>query len=233
MAAQTATMRNPAIRALYARQKARGKRGDVALGHCMRKLIHLVFAIWKTGRSFDPTHYPWENVGDQPTQSSTQAPNEMQMAAGHNGGMPLTQPVVAAATPNVKPSSTVVNRDEPDKRRRLDFAAIRQQVTMIQVLEHLGWLQSLKGRRPQLRGPCPIHGQAGDSPRSFSVHLDKQVFRCFHGECAVQGNVLDLWAAVRRMPLYEATVDLARTFNLNAGLNREEEPVSRVRRKPR
>ena len=49
MAAQTATLHNPAIRPLFARQKSRGKRGDVALGHCMRKLLHLVFAVWKTG----------------------------------------------------------------------------------------------------------------------------------------------------------------------------------------
>jgi transposase len=233
MAAQTATMHNPAIKALYARQKARGKRGDVALGHCMRKLIHLVFAIWKTGRPFDPTHYPWENAGDQSAQTSTQAPNKMQMAAGHNGGMPLTKPVITAAAISVKSRSTVVNRDERHKHPRLDYAAIRQQITMTQVLDRLGCLKSLKGRRPQLRGPCPIHGQADDSRRSFSVHLDKQVFRCFHEECAIQGNVLDLWAAVRRLPLHEATVDLVKTFNLAIALNREEEPVRRVQRKPR
>jgi hypothetical protein len=26
----------------------------------MRKLLHLVFAVWKTGKPFDPNHYPWE-----------------------------------------------------------------------------------------------------------------------------------------------------------------------------
>jgi hypothetical protein len=25
----------------------------------MRKLLHLVFAIWKTNKPFDPAHYPW------------------------------------------------------------------------------------------------------------------------------------------------------------------------------
>jgi DNA primase len=147
--------------------------------------------------------------------------------------MPLTKPVITAAATSLKPRSAVVNQDKRHKHPRLDYAAIRQQITMTQVLDHLGCLKSLKGRRPQLRGPCPIHGQADDARRSFSVHLDKQVFRCFHKECDIQGNVLDLWAAVRRLPLYEATVDLAQTFNLRIEPNREEEPVRRVQRKPR
>ena len=59
-AARSAIVHNPAIRALYRRLKAKGKRGDVALGHCMRKLLHLVFAVWKTNRPFDGKHFPWE-----------------------------------------------------------------------------------------------------------------------------------------------------------------------------
>lgn len=59
-AAKAAMRWNPAVRPLYTRLVSRGCRGDVALGHCMRKLLHLVFAIWKTGKPFDPEHYPWE-----------------------------------------------------------------------------------------------------------------------------------------------------------------------------
>src|SRR5207253_5964922 len=40
-AARSAITHNPAIRALYKRLRAKGTRGDVALGHCMRKLLHL------------------------------------------------------------------------------------------------------------------------------------------------------------------------------------------------
>ncbi len=61
--------------------------------------------------------------------------------------------------------------------------------------------------------------------RSFSVALDKNVFRCFHAECSLQGNVLDLWAAVHKLPLYDAAVQLAQTFGLELTLNREAEPV--------
>jgi len=56
-AARTGILYNPAIRTLYARQRVRGKRGDVALGHCMRKLLHLVFAVWKTAKPFDASRY--------------------------------------------------------------------------------------------------------------------------------------------------------------------------------
>jgi hypothetical protein len=26
----------------------------------MRKLLHLVFAIWKSGKPLHPNHYPWQ-----------------------------------------------------------------------------------------------------------------------------------------------------------------------------
>jgi DNA primase len=46
------------------------------------------------------------------------------------------------------------------------------------------------------------------------VNLEKKVFHCFHPPCGAHGNVLDLWAAVRRLPLYEAARDLAATFQV-------------------
>src|SRR6185503_8291413 len=97
---------------------------------------------------------------------------------------------------------------------------------MQQVLEHLGWLPHMKGSPPQLRSACPIHSSLRDNrKRTFSVHLSKNVFQCFHAECAAQGNVLDLWAALHRMALYDAAVDLARTFRIPLQEIREEEPV--------
>ncbi len=52
-AARVAVRHNPAVRALYRRLRAKGKRGDVAMSHCMQKLLHLVFAVWKTNRPFN------------------------------------------------------------------------------------------------------------------------------------------------------------------------------------
>ena len=45
MATKSAVVHNPAVKPLYARLRSKGKRGDVTLGHCTRKLLHLVFAV--------------------------------------------------------------------------------------------------------------------------------------------------------------------------------------------
>jgi transposase len=61
MAAWSAIRCNPAVRALYARVVAKHPdRKAVAVGHAMRKLLHLAFAVWKSGRPFDPAPYPWQ-----------------------------------------------------------------------------------------------------------------------------------------------------------------------------
>jgi transposase len=223
MAAQSAALYNPAVRTLHARQKARGKRGDVSLGHGMRKLLHLVFAVWKTGRAFDPQHFPWER---EPAAAGPAAPEKKQ-AAGHTEGKPPASKVVTAASFTIKPSSALVNAPQPHPPRRpgIDYAALRKLVGMEQALRQLDWLPRLKQRGRQLRGPCPLHSQAGDRDRSLSVSLDKQIFRCFHPTCSAHGNTLDLWAAVHQLPLYDAAVHLAQTFGLELPLNREEEPV--------
>jgi transposase len=232
--ARVAIRYNPAVRALYRRQRARGKRGDVALGHCMRKLLHLVFAVWKTDRPFDPKHFPW----DDPSQAKVAAPATDHAAAatssadkeavGHKQDLPARKVVttasstVAPATGSVKPATG----SAPRRRRTVDFEFVRQQVTMEQVLDHLGILTHLGGRGSQRRGPCPVHSHPGDPKPTFSVHLSKKAFQCFQADCGVKGNVLDLWAVMHRLPLYDAALHLAETFQL--ALNREEEPVTKT-----
>jgi transposase len=238
-AARVAIRCNPAIRALYGRLKSRGKRGDVALGHCMRKLLHLVFAVWKTDRPFDGDHFPWANpAADKPqtiesaptaAEDATSAGHDAETAVGHKRDLPAGK-VVTTATPTVGAASSPVKPAAPPsaaRRPRLDFAFLREHVTMEQMLEQLGLLGQLHGRGQQRRGPCPVHGQPTDANRSFSVHLGKNVFQCFHADCGLKGNVLDLWAAIHRLPLYEAALHLAETFQL--ALNREEEPVKGTR----
>jgi transposase len=215
-AARAGIAHNPALRALYRRLRGRGVRGDVALGHCMRKLLHLVFAVWKTGRPFDPHHYPWEQPSPAPTGET------QQKTAGHNPDPGPERSVVTAVTPTIPPGGTESEsqpRPVPPESAGapgggIDFAALRQQVSMTQVLAHVGWLSKLKGSGAQRRGPCPVHAAAAARDRSFSVHLGKNVFQCFHPPCAAHGNVLDLWAALHRLPLYEAARHLAATFHV-------------------
>jgi transposase len=235
-AARTAIRYNPAVRALYRRLKAKGKRGDVAIGHCMRKLLHLVFAVWKTDRPFDPKHFPWETPGEPPSSTTTprksaaDSPSPVnEKAVGHKRDLPAGEVVTTAAS-TVRPEPGRVKpatRPNSTTRPKVEFAFLRQQITMERVLDHLGLLAQLRGRGQQRRGPCPLHSHPMDAERTFSVHLGKGAFQCFHADCAVKGNLLDLWAAIHRLSLYEAALHLAETFQLPR--NRGEEPVVRTR----
>jgi transposase len=239
-AARAATVHNPAIRALYKRLKGKGKRGDVTIGHCMRKLLHLVFAVWKTNRPFDENHFPWEPSNDTPPSTPVATPvagdarpaENTNEAVGHTQAEPAEK-VVATASANVEDATAPVNPPAPSatgsasSRPWVDYAFLRQQITIERVLSHLGVFAGLRGRGQQRRGCCPVHDRAGVKQKTFSVHLGKNVCQCFQAECGVQGNVLDLWAAVQGLPLYEAALHLAATFGLRR--NREEEPVGGTR----
>lgn len=282
MACQAGIRCNPALRALYRRQRAMGKRGDVALGHCMRKMLHLVFALWKTDRPFDPNHHEWEAqepvAGGEPNADAcdnppTPAPSANELAtrcesnqarteadlttqsldivsieqpvapepraeeaaglkkkaAGRNGALHLESKAVTAAanelatrclpradaTNNPSISSPADNAPCPAKAVAwVNFAHLRDQITMERVLSKLGVLQQMRGVGSQRRGTCPIHGSEGMGGRPFSVHLGKNIFRCLNAACAKQGNVLDFWVALRQLPLREAAIDLAQTFHL-------------------
>lgn len=237
-AARVASQHNPAVRALFNRLREQGTRGDVALGHCMRKLLHLVFAVWKTNRPFAKDHYPWEPVAQEVsseesvTLEATQPSREEQKAVGHTQALPVESVVTPADVSLDESASSVKEEGEsskagPPSRPRVDFRYVRQQITMEQVLRHLGLYEKLRGRGKQRRGSCPVHGSSESKESSFSVHLGKQVFQCFQSKCAAQGNVLDLWAAVQSLPLYEAAIHLCETFGLLR--NREEEPVEGTR----
>ena len=222
-AARVAIQYNPAVRALYRRLRAKGTRGDVALGHCMNKLLHLVFALWKSDRPFDPKHHPWEHA-DQETAGTDDVDKEQ--AAGHNEDVLPARKVVTAADSSIDPPEVPVNPPQSAvlttrQNGSVDYAYLREQVSIAQVLRHFGHYDRLRGG-VQLRGPCLIHGSSHPQSRSFAVHLEKNVFHCFHPPCAAQGNTLDLWATVRKLPIYEAALDLAKTFHLELNRNRED-----------
>jgi hypothetical protein len=195
LAAGSACQHNPAVRALYRRLTARGAAGGVALGHCMRKLLALVFAIWKSGKPFDPKHYPWESAPRQ------------EEAAGHSQGTSPAEKVVTAAAVTVSDAATTVKA--PATAATIDFAALRAQVGFEQVLAQAGLLDTLRGSGPQRRGHCPLHARQGERGRTFSVNLRQGVFQCFASQCGAHGDVLDFWAALRGLSLRDAALDLA------------------------
>lgn len=87
----------------------------------------------------------------------------------------------------------------------LDFQAVRTAVSISQVLEIVG-LVAGEQSGDQVRGPYTVHGSTSPDSRSFSAHLRRNTFQCF--QCGAKGNQLDLYAAVTRLPIHEAALQL-------------------------
>jgi hypothetical protein len=95
----------------------------------------------------------------------------------------------------------------------IDFAHLKRQLTMAQLLDQLGLTPRLRGSGPKRRGPCPLHRGDGRG-KTFSVHLEQNVFQCFDAGCGRKGDLIDLWAVVHGMTLRQAALDLVHTFGL-------------------
>jgi DNA primase len=87
----------------------------------------------------------------------------------------------------------------------LDYRAARSQLRLADVLHVIGY-QPRWPQGDQVRGPCPLHGSRSATSRAFAAHLGKHLFHCFR--CGAGGNALDLWAALTRLPLHAAVLDL-------------------------
>ena len=210
MAALSAAKHNPACRALYGRVRAKHPdRPSIAIGHVMRKLLHLTFAIWKTGRPFDPKHYPWDRATEATVGEGSRG--ETGQAAGHTPGEPAESVVTATCPITVADAKPTV--ETPPAGVWLDFGHLKRQLSMTRVLDHLGLTGRLKGSGPQRRCACPIHRGDGRG-RTFSVNLDANVYQCFDARCGSQGDVIDLWAALHQRDLRSAALDLVHVFAL-------------------
>ena len=100
----------------------------------------------------------------------------------------------------------------------VDFNVLRNEIKMVQVLEQLHF-EKVSQSGDQLRGPCPIHGSSNPSSRTFSVNVSTGRYYCH--KCQSKGNQLELWAAVHKLSIYEAAIDLCRALG---------RPVPRINR---
>jgi transposase len=206
LAALSAVRCNPAVRALYARVVAKQpQRKAVAIGHAMRKLLHLVWAIWKTGKPFDPAHYPWSTPAH--VDISDNAMSGEEEAAGRKPVVPAQTAVTATSEAIVGAAASV------GESTFVDFAHLKRQLPLARVLDQLGLLARLRGQGAQRRCACPIH-RGDQRGRTFSVNLDTNVWQCFAKICGKKGDVIDLWSSVNGMSLRDAALDLVRTFHL-------------------
>lgn len=87
----------------------------------------------------------------------------------------------------------------------IDFALLRRQLSLSQVLELVGFTATTR-RDAQVRGPCPLHGSSSRRSRSFAAHLQRNCWHCFR--CGAGGNALDLYLAVSKLPIYEGALEL-------------------------
>lgn len=96
----------------------------------------------------------------------------------------------------------------------IDYRALRSMLAIRGLLDLIAY-KPTSVRGDQWRGPCPIadHGSVGDRDGCFSVHLSRNVFRCFR--CQAGGNQLDLWVAITRQPLYSAALDLCHRLGVD------------------
>ena len=91
----------------------------------------------------------------------------------------------------------------------IDFNAVRNDITMEQVLHQLGFRATSRSGS-QLHGPCPIHGSKSTRSGTFSVNLESGRYYCH--KCQNYGNHLELWAAANKLDMYDAAVDLCRVL---------------------
>ena len=93
----------------------------------------------------------------------------------------------------------------------IDFARLRAEITMEQVLDRLGF-EPVTCLGEQLHGPCPVHASSWPRSRTFSVNLRKRRYYCH--KCHSHGNPLELWAAVHDLSICAAAGDLCRRLGI-------------------
>ena len=178
-------------------------------------------------KPFDPKHYPWEQTAHaESEQENPRSTDSQEKAVDRPTEETVTgrkeqsskRQAVTATSSNVEPAPTTIKNSslasQAEATALIDFAALREQITIEQALSQLGHLEHLQGNVTQRRGPCPIHGSQRPASRSFSVNLQRNLFQCFSPTCQAHGNVLDLWAAIHNLTLYEAAKHLAATFGI-------------------
>jgi DNA primase len=111
------------------------------------------------------------------------------------------------------------------KSQEVNFAAIKQAVTMEAVLRHYQVDDLEGGRSGRYRGRCPIH--QGEGRDAFHVDVRRKIFHCF--SCGAGGDVLDLVALLNQCTLREAALQLKDWFR-GAATGREQPTRQRVRK---
>lgn len=95
------------------------------------------------------------------------------------------------------------------REKPVSFAALKQSISISQVLDRYGLLQHLHRSGNSLSGPCPLH--AGHNPTQFRVSLSKNCWVCF-GDCQAGGSILDFVSRKEGISIRAAAVLLDEWF---------------------
>ena len=100
--------------------------------------------------------------------------------------------------------------------RPIDFEALKETVSIVDLLESIGWRPARTRRGgDELRGACPIHGSSSEQRTIFSVNRSRTVFKCF--KCQAGGDTIALAAYLFGIPLdhrVKAAVALCKHLNM-------------------
>jgi transposase len=227
---------NPEVRALYLRRIAAGDTAMTAWGYCMTKLLRQVYGVWSTDTDFDPEHEakrraarqakPVEVEGvekevNSEAEKETEASGHKDESCSEETGKVVTE-TPASMEPVCDPGTNHHCEPKPQldqaiERPLIDYGELRSQLSMADVLTQIGY--AFNPSAAQFRGKCPLHDPSVGRGKPFSVSFKRDVFRCFESACRRQGNVLDFWSHYRGLPLYEAALDLAKTFQIKIPQN--------------
>jgi hypothetical protein len=119
---------------------------------------------------------------------------------------------VACAEFRAAPQHTKTKETPMPKNRLVDFRAVRDAVTMEDVLSHYGLLDKMKRSGDSLSGCCPIH--KGSNPTQFRVSVTKNLWNCF-SECKHGGNVVDFISRMEDVSAYGAALKAIEWFKLD------------------
>lgn len=97
----------------------------------------------------------------------------------------------------------------------IDFQRLNLALPTLDVLRALG-LACKTRTTEHWRGQCPFHESTSGRSRSLEVSIPLRKWHCHSRACGQYGDLLDLWAGVRRVSLLTAARELAREFGIYA-----------------
>ncbi len=93
----------------------------------------------------------------------------------------------------------------------VDYKALKQAVSMVQILDRYGLRTTLRQSGDSLSGACPIHG--GHNKTQFRVSVSKNCWNCF-GKCKRGGNIIDFVALKEGIGFRDAALLIQEWFGL-------------------